>query len=373
MAKTKGKSKGKEIEVRRITSKKERKSGNLFTRLKTDEWFKGIALFSPDPEAEKNPFWFEYLEHYDKSNNQYVPCVGDDCYMCELGDNPSPRALGVFHFPDNETKERFKVFKSNGYLIRDFQEIEDEEGGVFGRRFRVKRLSDKGEYRVTPQADKKLTKQEIKALIKEAEEEAKLDLENLVLNQAKSAIAKVASVDALTEMDDDDDDDDEEETKSRKGKEKSKKNSKSKKDEDEDDDDEEEDEEEDEDEDDEDEEEDDDSDDEDEDDEEDDEEDEEESDDDEEEEESDDDEDEDDADELKGQKVSVTSTSEKDETITGKLDGKGKATKLYVGQGLDVDWDKVKKGAEISVDAKKDDEDDWVLVSVNLKKSTKKK
>jgi hypothetical protein len=384
LAKTKEKSKG--IEIRQIKTKKERKSGSLFTRLKTDEYIKGYALFSPDPEADKNPFWFEYLEHYDKSNNQYVPCVGDDCYMCELGDNPSPRALTVFYFPDADDKDKFKVFKMNGYLIRDFNEIDEEEGGVLGRKFRIKRLSDKGEYRATPQADKKLSSKEIKALIKEAIETFKLDLEKLVLGQAQAAIKKVSAVDALTE---EDDDDDEEETKTKRGKDKSK-NSKSKsKDEDDDDDDDDDDEDEDDDDDDEDDDDSDDDDSDDDDDEDDDEDDDDDSDDDDDDddddesdddddEESDDDDDDEEESELKNQKVTVTSTSEKDEIISGKLDGEGKATKLYVGEGLDVDWDKVKKGAEITVSAKKDDEDDWVLTAVKVaagktKKDDKKK
>jgi len=373
LAKSKKKDSG--VQVRRITSAKERKSGQLYVRLKTDEWIKGYALFSPNPETENNPGWFEYLEHYDKANNQFVPFTGDDCYMCELGDNPSGRALSLWYFPDNPEKERFKVLKMNGWMIRDFVEIEEEEGGVFGRKFRVKRLSDKGEYRATPQSDKALAKSEIKKLIKQASDEFKIDFEKLVLNQATAALAKVSAVDALTDTDDDDDDD-EEDTKARRGK--SKKDSKSKKHKEEDDEEDDDEEEDDEEEDDEDEEEDDDSDDDDSDDDEDDddEEDDDDDEDDEDEEESDDEEDEEEdedeaEEELSKQKVSVTSTSETDEIITGKLDGAGKATKLYVGQGLDVDWDKVKKGGEITVDAKKDDEGDWVLTKVTVAKAKK--
>jgi hypothetical protein len=82
--------------------------------------------------------------------------------MCELGDNPSVRASTLWYFPDNANGEKLKVLKLNGYMIRDFGEIEQEEGGVLGKRFRVKRLSDKGEYRVSPQTDKPLKKAEIK-------------------------------------------------------------------------------------------------------------------------------------------------------------------------------------------------------------------
>ena len=371
MASTKSKTTST-MKVRRITNKKERKSGSLFHRLKTDEWMKGFALFSPDPEAAKNDYWFEYLEHYDNSNNQYVPCVGDDCYMCELGDNPSPRALTLWYFPDEQEKDKFKVFKFNGYLIRDFAEIDEEEGGVLGRRFRIKRLSDKGEYRATPQGDKPLKAGEIKTLKKDAGE-ASIDFEALTLRQAKNALAKVSAADALTDVEDDDDDDDEEETTTKRGRPKSEDKKSKAEVEEEDDEDEDEDEEEDEEE-----EEDSDDDDSDDEDEDDDEEDEDEEADEDDEEESDDDEDEEDeedseSDEMKGQTVTVTSTSEKDEIISGKLDGEGKTQKLYVGQNLDVDWDKVKKGVAISVDAKKDDEDDWVLTKVAVKRKAKAK
>lgn len=357
MPKTKSKP---SVVVRRINKKSERKQGGFFMRLKTDEFFKAYALFTPDPEEAGNPGWMEYLEHYDNSNNQYVPCTEDDCYMCELGDNPSTRALTLWYFPDGAAKEKFKVFKMNGYLIRDFVEIHEEEGGVFGRRFRLKRLSDKGEYRVSPQSDKPLTKKEIKALVKQAQDEAGIDFEDLVLKQAKAAIAKFDAVGALTEVDDDDDDDDDEEetpkTKSRRGKEKAEA---PEPDDDDDDDEDEEDE---------------DDDDESEDSEDTEDEDEDESE-DEDEDDDDDDEDEDEEEEsetseISGDKFSVVSTSERDETVTVKMNGKN--TKLFVGEGLDVDFDKVKKGAEITIDAVLDDENDWVLTGLKVKKAKTK-
>ena len=375
MAKSKGKPATKGG-IRRIRNKKDRSSGNIFTRLKTDEWLKGYALFTPDPEITENNPYIEYQEHYDKPNNQYVPCTEDDCYVCAVGENPSGRALTLWYFPDNPEKERFKVFKLNGYLIRDFEEIQEEEGGVLGRRFRVKRLSEKGEYRVSPQQDKPLTKKEIAKLLKEASELG-LDsdkLEAMLLTQAKNAAKKASAADTLTDVDTDDDEDDdedeeEEETpKARPGKEKGKKNSKSDDDDDDDDEDEEDDEDEDEDED----SDDDDSDDEDEDD---DEEDDDSDDDDDDDEDDDTEDEEDDEDEdnssMSKQTFKVESANESDETITVKMDGK--KTVLYVGTGLEVDFDKVKKGAEITVDATKDDEGDWVLTKVIVKKAKGKK
>jgi hypothetical protein len=351
--------KAKDLTVRQIKSKDERKSGNLFLRLKTDEKFKGNALFEMNPEAEKNPGYYEYLEHYDNSNNTYVPCTGDDCYMCELGDNPSGKALTLWHFPDEDAKDQMKVFKLNGFLIRDFTEIEEEEGGVKGRLFRVKRLSDRGEYRATPQADKPLTQKEIKELLKDAP-----DFEEMVLKQAKNAFqahkATAALEDADDDDDEDDDDDDEVETSSKGGKAKDKSKKAAKDDDDEEDDDEDEDEDEDEDD-------------------EDDEEDEEEDEDDDEEEESDDDDededeepDDDEGDEsesVEKVKATVKATNEKDETITlVEFEGK-KNVKAWVGQDLEVDFDKVEKGSEITVDAAQDDEGDWILTAVKVGKA----
>lgn len=378
MAKTKTKSKG--LSVRRVTKASERKSGGFFMRLKTDEWLRAHALFTPDPEAADNPGYFEYFEHYDKPNNTYVPCSGDDCYMCELGDNPSVRALTLWYFPDNPNGEKLKVLKLNGYMIRDFAEIEAEEGGVLGRMFRVKRLSDKGEYRVTPQTAKPLKKAEIKAILKAALAKdgseyragtTPMDFEALTLRQLKAALEKNDAADSLTDEDDEDDDETDEDE-NPKGKAKTRKGNPEPEedDEDEDEDDEEEDEDEDEDDEDESDDEEDDSDDEDEDesdddDEDEDDEDEDENDDEDESEEEDEDEDESEEDTAISGKYDVVSTSEKDETITVKLNGKN--TKLWIGEGVEPDWDKVKKGAEITIEADTDEEGDYVITSLKVK------
>jgi hypothetical protein len=371
LAKTKTKDKAKcGLQVRRVKDKKERQTGGFFMRLKTDEWMKAYALFIPDPEAENNSGYFEYFEHYDKPNNQYVPCAGDDCYMCELGNNPSVRALTLWYFPDNENGQKLKVLKLNGYMIRDFAEIQEEEGGVMGRRFRIKRLSDKGEYRVSPQQDKPLTKAVIKELLKSAAKgkdentASAIDFEALTLRQLKAALEKNDAVSSLTDDDDEDDDDDDDDEdvaeSSKKGKEKGTKKKDEEDDDDENDDDEDEEDDDEEDDDEEEEEDDDDSDDDDDDEDDDDDDDEEES---ESESESEDEEDE----EIKGQKFTVVSTSERDETITVKIDGKN--AKLWLAEGVDADWDVVKKGAEITVNAVKDDEGDWLISSLKSKKA----
>lgn len=339
--------------VQRVKRKEDRKQPGVFFRLKTDERFKANALFTPDPEAKNNPGYFEYYEHYDNANNSYVPCLGEDCFMCELGDSPSLRALTAWYFPDNPSKEKVKVFKLNGFLIRDFTEIDEEEGGVLGRSFRVKRLTDKGEYRATPQVDvKKLPKAEIKELVTELP-----DFQALLDKQAKGAYEKNAAAAAMSDTDDDDDedeDDDEEETKEKKSK-KGSPAADTSDDDDDDDDDDDEDEDEDEEKSDDDDDEDEDEDDEDED----------------EDDSKSDDEDEDESEQksLKGQTFTVVKTDEDGEIITVDMDGT--KTKVWVGEGLTVDWDEVKKGVEIKIDALTDDDGDWIATKVKAAKGKK--
>src|SRR4051794_17231071 len=92
LAKTKTK-KGSGFTIRTVKTKEDRKRPSVFLRLKTDEAFKAVALFEPDPEAKNNPGYFEYYDHYDNQGNQYVPCAGEKCAFCAANDNPSTRAL----------------------------------------------------------------------------------------------------------------------------------------------------------------------------------------------------------------------------------------------------------------------------------------
>jgi hypothetical protein len=71
-------------------------------------------------------------------------------------------------------------------------------------------------------------------------------------------------------------------------------------------------------------------------------------------------------DELAGVEIKVVSPNEDDETIDVTMNGE-KFT-LWVGDGVDVDWDKVKKGTILVVDAEKDDEGDWVASSIKGKR-----
>lgn len=357
MARTKGGSKSKpEFQIRTIKTKKDRATGlSIFHRLKTQERMVAYALFKPDPEADDNPGYKEYLEHYDKANNSFVPCVGENCYMCAQDDTPNGRALTLWYFPDNDAKERLKLFKLNGWLIRDFEEIEEEFGGVYGKKFRIKRTSDKGEYRISDPIDKPLKEKELAKLVGSDDVP---DIDDLLIRQYKSAAEKAKATAAMTDADDDDDDEDDEDEqpKARRGR------AKVEEPETDDDEDEEDEDEEDEESDDEDES---------------DEEDEEESDEDEDEngddedEDADEEEDEDEQKTLAKAKFEVVKTDKTEETVTVKIDGKN--TKLWVGEGMSVDYAALKKGVTITVDAVTDEEGDWILTKLNVAKAKDEK
>src|SRR5262245_59862046 len=106
--------KPKQFHVRKVTSKEDRRRPSVFMRLKTDEAFKGIALFEPDPELKDNPGYLEYYDHWDQQGQQYVPCAGEDCPFCAANQNPSTRALTVWYFPEApDEKDKIKVFTMN--------------------------------------------------------------------------------------------------------------------------------------------------------------------------------------------------------------------------------------------------------------------
>jgi hypothetical protein len=351
----------KTVGVRRVKTKEERKRPGVFTRLKQGEHFKAVALFEPDPEREDNFGYFEYYDHYDERANTYVPCTGDACPFCEANKNPSTRGLTLWYFPEEkDDKEKLKLFTMNFSTINDATDEAEDEGGMLGRTVRIKRMDDRGDYKVRILDDKALTKKEIKALLKEAEEHFKEGLEGVVDRQLRAQLERLKALDALEDDDDDDDDDEEPKGKARKGKAIS--------DDDDDDDDEDEEEEDDEEEDDDDEDENEEED-EDEDDDEDEDSDEDESDDDEEDDDDEDDEDEDEdeeATEIKGGVYEVVSVNEKEETFNLKNDD-GKV-KMWLGVDVDVDYDAVKKGATVTVDALADDEGDFVVTKIAEKK-----
>jgi hypothetical protein len=319
--------------VRRVQTKEERGRSGAFLRLKTDEKFLAHALFEPDPELENNPGYFEYYSHWDQQGNTYVPCSGENCMFCRAGQAPSTRALTVWYFPKEDAAEKVKIFTFNWTLIQEASDIQEEEGALIGKEFRVKRLDDRGEYRMRPTATKPLTKTEIKPLLKEVP-----DLEEIVSRQLANQLERMKAQNALNQVEDEDDEDEDEEEetpKARRGR-----PAKSKvaepEDTDEDEDEDEEDEED-------------------------------------EEEEVDEDEDEDEEPEdeeeeaISGDEVTVISANEDEQTIkvnhaeVGKFD-------LWLGEDVEIDFDTISKGAKLVIDAEKDEEGDWVATSIKKKR-----
>jgi hypothetical protein len=356
------------MRVRTVRTKEDRKRPSVYLRLKADESFRGIALFEPDPELSeqgKNPGYYEYYDHYDKQGNTYVPCAGEDCPFCAANDNPSTRALTAWYFPEaSDAKEQIKLFTMNYSTIEDITDEAEEEDGLLGKKVRIKRLDDRGNYKLKVLPDKPLTAKQQKDLLARLEAEILngKGLEGLVLSQLKRQLERLKAMDLL-EDDTEDDDEDEEETttkatatKTRRGKPAV---------EAEEDEDEEDDEEDDEDEDD-DEETTDESEDEDEEEEEDDEE-------DEDEEESEEDEEEaEEGDEITAGVYEIVKILRRDEIFDLK-DTDGMVTKMWLGDGIDVDYDVITKGVQVVVDAAKDEEGDWIITSIKPKPAGRKR
>jgi hypothetical protein len=341
--------------VRRVKTKEDRKRPSVFMRLKTDENFTAHALFEPDPELEDNPGYFEYYDHWDQQGNTYVPCVGEDCPFCAANMNPSTRALTAWYFPTNEKGDQIKLFTMNFGTTEQTAAESDDEDGILGKPVKIRRMDDRGDYRVRIQKEKPLTKAQLKAILAEVEE---MDLPSIVDRQLQTQLERLKAVDAL----EDDEDDDEEETPTRS---KSKPSTRKGKvieeeedeDEDEDEEDEEEEEEEDEDED-EDEEEDDDDDDEDE-----------EEDDEEGEEDEDEEDDEEEATQISGA-YEIVKPSATDETFDLK-DADGKKVKMWVNEGVEVDYEDYAKGTMVNVEAQQDDEGDWIITKIGKRRGRK--
>lgn len=335
------------MRIRTVRSKEDRKRPSVFMRLKQDESFRGVALFEPDPELDPNPGYYEYYDHWDTQGNTYVPCSGEDCPFCAANDNPSTRALTAWYFPEADVKDRIKLFTMNYSTIEDITDESEEEDGILGKKIRVKRLDDRGNYKIKILPDKPITKTLQKELLAQLEKEflQGKGLEGLVLGQLKRQLERLKAIDALEEDDDDDDEDEETttkastSTKTRRGK---------KVEEDEEEDEEEEDEEEEDEEDEADEEDEDESDDE-----------------EDEDEESEEDEDEEEAEAISGGVYTVVRIQKRDEIFD--LSNDDGEVKMWLGDGVEVDYEKVVKGSTVVVDAATDDEGDWIITSIKLK------
>ena len=198
--------------IRTVRTKQDRKRPSVFMRLKVDEAFKMYALFEPDPELDDNPGFFEYYDHYDKQGNAYVPCTGESCPFCAANDNPSTRALTAWLDPSAGDKaEQIKVFTMNFSTTQDMSDEAEDEGGVLGKMVRVKRLSDRGDYRVKITTDKPLTQKATKDAMSALEEKFPNGLQGLVERQLEVQMERLKALEA---MEDDDDEDEEREERS---------------------------------------------------------------------------------------------------------------------------------------------------------------
>jgi len=204
--------------IRTVATKEDRKRPSVFMRLKTDEAFKGYALFEPDPELDDNTGYFEYYDHYDKQGNAYVPCTGENCPFCAANDNPSTRALTAWYFPQAaDVKDKIKVFTMNFSTTQEMSDEAEDEGGVLGKMVRVKRLSDKGDYRVKITNDKPLTKAQTKEAMGILNEKFPNGLMALVERQLEVQMERLKALEAMEDDDDEDDEREERTTKSRRG------------------------------------------------------------------------------------------------------------------------------------------------------------
>lgn len=329
----------KAISIRRVASKEDRRRPSVFFHLKTDEQFVAHALFEPNPEIEldDNPGYYEYYTHWDAQANTQVPCIGEDCPFCAANLSPSVRALTAWYFPDNDSGDKIKVFGANKTTIDTLSDEAEDEDGLLGKMLRIKRLTDKGEYRIKLRPDKPLTKTELKKILAELAEQ--FDLEQMVLKQAQNQMERISAQRALEDEDDDEDEDDEDEApKPRRGKPKAEaepEDEEDEEDEEEEDEDEEESEDEEENED--------------------------------EDEEDEDEEEADEEDEEENPTVSgsytVVKTDEEEDTVTFK-DSKGKTVKMWRGDGVDMDYDTLTRGKKAKLEAIQDDEGDWIITSI---------
>ena len=339
--------------VRRVTKNEERRRPSAFHSIKDGEKMVGFALFEPDAELAVNPGYYEYFSHYDRQARTRVPCTGENCPMCEDGNNPSTVALSLWYLPDNPKAEQVKIFSLNGTTIDDFVDEAEEQGGIQGKKYRIKRrgTDTNTRYKVS-NLNEKLPKKEVTAILKAAT--AEIDLEAIVEKQARVQLERLRAVRALeddddmeevdVDEDDDDDDDDEEETTAKKGK--------AVEPDDDDDDDDDDDETADDDDDDDAESDDDDDDDADDD------------------ADSDDDDDDDESSEMEGEKVEIVSIDEEEETFEVKHADLGKFT-LFLPEGLELDFDDYAKKDVLTINAVKDDEGDWILTEEPTKAKAK--
>lgn len=198
------------MKPRRVRSNEDRNAGRggFITLKKVKDSFTGNALFLPDPELSDNPGYYEYFEHYTPATG-YCPCPGDDCPLCEEGDNPSTRAKTLW-LVDGE----IKVFNMNYYVAEEFREMVSEGDNVLGQLFKITKMEGNGQFSIRDKKEK-LTKTELNKALKEIDDDY---LEDIATKQMRRALKEVDAASALEEDDPDEDDNEDKKEKKSSGK-----------------------------------------------------------------------------------------------------------------------------------------------------------
>lgn len=178
--------------------------------LDTNHKFEGYALFDPDPAAEDNPGYVEYAEHWDTVASRFVPCYGakNGCIFCKAGLSPSQRALAAFLLVSEDGEEleepEVKLFRMNWTMIQDWSDTLDEDGSTLGQKVRIKCVSrEDGDFTTKFFEKDRLAKKDLAA----AQEEIP-DIEEQIQRQLDRALESMRVDNLLSDDDDDDDDDD---------------------------------------------------------------------------------------------------------------------------------------------------------------------
>jgi hypothetical protein len=116
-------------------------------RLKASSSCQRKRCSSPTPTRNSESPGSEYYDHYD-TGQHLRPCSGESCPFCAANDNPSTRALTAWYFPEaGDAKDQLKIFTMNFSTINELSDEAEEEDGVLGKKVRIRRMDDRGNYR----------------------------------------------------------------------------------------------------------------------------------------------------------------------------------------------------------------------------------
>lgn len=190
---------------RRVTSEDERFSGGgqYMTLASEGEKFLGYALFEANPAVDE-PGYYEYMEHWvqNGAKGSSVPCAGEDCPLCEEGERPRNRAKTLWLVLEDQKGSKLdppelRIFNLNGKLIKQFTDFRSEDEKIKGRKFRVTRSDDSGNYTLMPKTDF-LKIAQVKEHLKGKDAP---DIESMVTSQLNKAMEGLATARAMADDD----------------------------------------------------------------------------------------------------------------------------------------------------------------------------